>query len=148
MLKSLIQSNDKKECKVDLSKQLININKDEIYGLIFNSTKANIVEIKEEVFKKIIPNFSQNIIAFASNSIFKIKNPIDFQNIISIYNSSEHRSLLHYLEKMKNQKNIIYTFSHILDSLMKGLEVKNEIFGTINCNTIYKKIIEDNALKK
>ena len=64
MLKSLIQSNDKKECKVDLSKQLININKDEIYGLIFNSTKANIVEIKEEVFKKIIPNFSQNIIVF------------------------------------------------------------------------------------
>ena len=102
MLKSLIQSNDKKECKVDLSKQLININKDEIYGLIFNSTKANIVEIKEEVFKKIIPNFSQNIIAFASNSIFKIKNPIDFQNIISIYNSTEHKSLFHYLEKMKN----------------------------------------------
>ena len=64
MLKSLIQSIDKKECKVDLSKQLININKDEIYGLIFNSTKANIVEIKEEVFKKIIPNFSQNIIVF------------------------------------------------------------------------------------
>ncbi len=85
---------------------------------------------------------------FASNSIFKLKNPIDFQNIISIYNSSEHRSLFHYLAKMKNQKNIIYTFSHILDSLMKGLEVKNEIFGIINSNIIYKKIIEDNALKK
>ena len=49
---------------------------------------------------------------------------------------------------MKNQKNIIYTFSHILDSLMKGLEVKNEIFGTINSNTIYKKIIEDNCSEK
>ena len=64
MLKSLIQSNDKKESKVDLSKQLININKDEIDGLIFNSTKTNIVEIKEEVFKKIVPNFSQDIIVF------------------------------------------------------------------------------------
>ena len=148
MLKSLIQSNDKKECKVDLSKQLININKDEIDGLIYNSNKTNLVEIKEEVFKKIVPNFSQDLIVFASNSIFKTKNPIDFQNIISIYNSSEHRSLFHYLEKMKNQKNIIYTFSHILDSLMKGLEVKNEIFGTINSNTIYKKIIEDNCSEK
>ena len=104
MLKSLIQSIDKKECKVDLFKQLMNINKDEIYGLILHSIKTNIVEIKEEVFKEIIPNFSQDIIAFASNSIFKIKNPIDFQNIISIYNSSEHRSLFHYLAKMKNQK--------------------------------------------
>ena len=34
MLKSLIQSIDKKECKVDLSKQLININKEEIYGFL------------------------------------------------------------------------------------------------------------------
>ena len=50
MLKSLIQSNDKKECKVDLFKQLMNINKEEIYGFIFNSIKTNIVEIKEEVF--------------------------------------------------------------------------------------------------
>ena len=148
MLKSLIQSNDKKVCKVDLFKQLININKDEIDGLIFDSTKTNIVEIKEEFFKKIVPNFSQDIIAFTSISIFKTKNPIDFQNIISIYNSSEHRSLFHYLAKMKNQKNIIYTFSHILDLLMKGLEVKNKIFGTINFNTIYKKIIEDNCSEK
>jgi hypothetical protein len=31
---------------------------------------------------------------------------------------------------------------------MKGLEAKNEIFGIIHSNTIYKKIIEDNALKK
>ncbi len=53
-----------KKCKVDLSKQLININKEEIYGLILHSIKTNIVEIKEEVFKKIIPNFSQNIIVF------------------------------------------------------------------------------------
>ena len=66
MLKSLIQSNDKKECKVDLSKQLMNINKDEIDGLIFNSTKTNIVEIKEEVFKKIVPNFSHDIIVFVN----------------------------------------------------------------------------------
>ena len=57
MLKSLIQSNDKKECKVDLSKQLININKDEIYGLILHSIKTNIVEIKEEVFKKLFQIF-------------------------------------------------------------------------------------------
>ena len=64
----------------------MNVNEEEIYGFIFNSIKTNIVEIKEEVFKKIIPNFWQDIIAFASNSIFKIKNPIDFQNIISIYN--------------------------------------------------------------
>ncbi len=73
---------------------------------------------------------------------------IDFQNIISIYNSTEHKSLFHYLEKMKNEKNIIYTFSHILDSLMKGLEVKNEIFGIIHSNTIYKKVIEDNCSEK
>ena len=57
---------------------------------------------------------------------FKTKNPIDFQNIISIYNSTEHKSLFHYLEKMKNQKDIIYTFSHILDSLVKGLDWNNK----------------------
>ncbi len=66
MLKSLIQSIDKKECKVDFSKQLININKDEIYGFIFNSINTNIVEIKEEVFKKIVSNFSHDIIVFVN----------------------------------------------------------------------------------
>jgi hypothetical protein len=42
----------------------MNVNEEEIYGFIFNSIKTNIVEIKEEVFKKIIPNFSQDIIVF------------------------------------------------------------------------------------
>ena len=31
---------------------------------------------------------------------------------------------------------------------MKGLEAKNEIFGIIHSNTIYKKIIEDNCSEK
>ena len=49
---------------------------------------------------------------------------------------------------MKNSKNVIYTFSHILETLMKGLEVENEIYGIINNDTIYKKIIESNCSEK
>ena len=57
MLKSLIQSNDKKECKVDFSKQLININKEEIDRLIFNSIKTNLVEKKKKFLRKLFQNF-------------------------------------------------------------------------------------------
>ncbi len=148
MIKSLIQSNNNKDIKIDLSKQLLNCNKDEIDGIIFNSNMKNLDDMKEEVFKKIVPTFSQDLIIFASNSIFASKYPDDFKTILSIYNSTEHRNLNLFLKNMKNSKNVIYTFSHILEALMKGLEVNNEIYGIINNDTIYKKIIENNCSEK
>ena len=148
MIKSLIQSNENKEPKIILSKQLLNCNKDEIDGIIYNSGKNSLIEMKEEVFKKIAPTFSQDLIIFASNSVFATRYPKDFQMILSIYNSTEHRNLYNFLKNMKNTRNVIYTFSHILDLLMKGLEVDNEIYGKINNNTIYKKIIEENYSEK
>ena len=113
MIKSLIQSNDEKNIKIDLSKQLLNCNKEIIDEIIFNSNKKNIIDIKEEIYKTIVPIFSKELIIFTSNSIFSKKYPSDFQTILSIYNSTEHRNLNFFL--MKYPKNIIYTFSPILE---------------------------------
>ena len=48
----------------------------------------NLDDMKKEVFKKIVPTFSQDLIIFASNSIFASKYPDDFKTILSIYNST------------------------------------------------------------
>ena len=149
MLKTLIKSNEEKDIKIDLSMQLLNSNKEEeINAIIYNSNKDNIQELKEEVFKKIVPTFSQDLIIFASNSVFDTKYPEDLKTILSIYNSTEHRSLYHFLKILKNSKNIIYTFSNIIDPLMKGQEVDNKLFGKINSKSIYKKVIEQSCSEK
>ena len=119
-----------------------------LMGLFLILIRKILFDMKEEVFKKIVPTFSQDLIIFASNSIFSSKYPNDFQTILTIYNSTEHRNLSLFLKKMKNSKNVIYTFSHILETLMKGVEVENEIYGIINNDTIYKKIIESNCSEK
>ena len=43
MIKSLIQSNDEKNIKIDLSKKLLNCNKEIIDEIIFNSNKKNFI---------------------------------------------------------------------------------------------------------
>ena len=147
MIKSLSQSNDNKNTKIDLSKQLLNCNKNKIDEIIFNSNKTNIIDMKEEIFKKIFPTFSQDLIIFSSNSVFSNKYPNDYQYILSIYNSTEHRNLNFFFKNMKHSKNIIYTFTPILEKLIE-IEVENEVYGIINNDTIYNKIIKNNYFEK
>jgi len=71
-LKELITSISNKEIKLNLSKQLLNCNEDEINGIIYKSNSNNLEEIKLEIFKKIVPTFSQNLIIFTNNSLFAL----------------------------------------------------------------------------
>ena len=141
MLNELIRSNSNKEVKVNLSKQLLNCNKEEIDGIIYKSNSNNLEEIKLEIFKKIVPTFSQDLIIFTSNSFFASYYQDDYTKILDIYNTSEHRNLKLFLQNLRNFKYVIYTFSHILD--FPDLEIKNEKFGLINQKSIYKKIISE-----
>ena len=71
-MKELITSISNKEIKLNLSKQLLNYNEDEINGIIYKSNSNNLEEIKLEIFKKIVPTFSQNLIIFTNNSLFAL----------------------------------------------------------------------------
>ena len=86
----------------------------------------NLNKYKEKIFEKIIPTFSQDLIFYAKNSNFAQKYKEEFRNIMDIYfeKQYQHKNLKSYLEKIKSNKHIIYTFSNILDSIF-GL--KNEI---------------------
>ena len=138
-LKELITSISNKEIKLNLSKQLLNCNEDEINGIIYKSNSNNLEEIKLEIFKKIVPTFSQNLIILQIIHFLLYKNT--HNKILDIYNSTEHRNLKLFLKNIKNFKYIIYTFSHNLN--IPEIEIENEKFGAKNLKSIYKQIISE-----
>jgi len=56
--------------------------------------------------------------------------------IIDSYNKGEHISLKKFLEKMDNEKNVIYTFSNILDVVKNINDIDNKMIGNINKDNI------------
>ena len=57
-----------------------------------------------------------------SENINKLK--YGYEKIIKYYNKENHTNLIKYLKSMEKYKNIIYTFSNILDPLFPNLESK------------------------
>ena len=143
ILKQLIKPNSNKDVKINLSKHLLNYNKEEINGIIYKSNSNDLEKIKFEIFKKFVPTFSQELIVFSSNSLFASNFKEDYKIILDIYNSTEHRNLKFFLQNIKNFKYVIYTFSHILDFPEIEIEIENETFGKINQKSIYKQIISE-----
>ena len=145
VIKSLINLIDKnKRTVIDLKKQLILCGLEEIQGLIYQLNKSGkfIVDLMEEVLKKISNLLSQDIIAYATKNNYIQKYPTIYEKIQLNYNQNEHSNIFNFIEKMDNNKNIIYTFSDILESIFKNEKeiIKNQIFGNISKNTVEEDI--------
>ena len=115
----IIKEDSKKNTKIDISNHLVNFDLEEIRAIVYNNRNLNLEEIKNEIYQKIVPTFSQDIIVNMNYSSFSSKNPEEFKKIIEIYEKKPN-NFEKFLEtlKTKNQsKNIIFTFSRIFDGL-------------------------------
>ena len=116
-----------KKLNYDISKLFINFKKEEIQGIIYYLSKKNktIEDIEDFIFKKISMVLPQDVILLMnySENINKFKN--EYLKIIKYYNEDNHTNFLNYLKNMEKNKNIIYTFSNILDPLFSNLKNDN-----------------------
>ena len=126
---------------------LVNINIEEIRSLILElSTKEeNIEKNINLVYKVLIPTFSQENIL---SSIFsQEKKYIKKEDLMQIYEENSHTNVYKYLEKIKKNKLVIYTFSPYFKDLFKendNAKIKNEIFGNICKDNTLEIIFNEN----
>ena len=138
--------NSKEQLKIDLSKQLLNCDLEEIQGMIYK--KKNVENIEDQltyILKKIAPTLSQDIIAFAKNSGYINKNRAVFDKILEFYNKYEHGKLIEYLKTINTSKHVIYTFSNIMENIfgIKNDErVINDKYGEFNNDNCYDVLVE------
>ena len=122
--------------KYDVHKLLINFEKEEIQGLIYEANQKGIQDdqLKNEIFSKFALTLPQDIIFFLKNIQFEFKDLI-----IENYIKGEHQSLSKFLSSMGCSKNIIYTFSTDLDVIKNLKNINNKNFGfNINEENIKK----------
>ena len=146
---------NKNQLEVNISKQLINFDLEEIKGLLYKykiennqDKELNYINCIEYVLESIVPTFSQDLIVFIKNSVFYFNNEDYYDLIINIYNQGNHKNLSEYIKTMKNQKNVIFTFSSVIDKVFQNDEcIKNNDL-TFSLKTISKKIIDENDNEK
>ena len=113
-----------KKLSYDISKLFINYNKEEIQGIIYYLSLKNKSEedIENFIFKKISMVLPQDVILMMkfSENVNKFRNAHD--KIIKYYNEHNHTNLISHLKNMEKNKNIIYTFSNILDPLFPNFD--------------------------
>ena len=113
---------------------LVNINLEEIRCLLLDLSYKfdNIENNISEIYKLLIPTFTQENIL---NSIFSPeKKYIKKEDLIKIYEENSHTNIFKFLEKVENNKIIIYTFSPYYEDIFKQnqSEINNKNFGTIS----------------
>lgn len=110
------------------------------------STKEeNIEKNINLVYKVLIPTFSQENIL---SSIFsQEKKYIKKEDLMQIYEENSHTNVYKYLEKVKKNKLVIYTFSPYFKDLFKendNAKIENEIFGNICKDNTLEIIFNEN----
>ena len=124
----------------DLKKLLINCDLEEIRAIIYDSDKKGIAkeELLDLILSKISLTLPQDIILYLK---YNKKYPDEYKKIIDYYQKGEHINLYRFIQTMKDQKNVIYTFSNIFDIMQIKNDINNKTFGNINKeNTIILKI--------
>ena len=131
------------ECLIFLIKHRSEINYLELIEKEGLEYEVNLIK---EIFEKIVPTFCQDIIISIVDSGVK---PDNYNNmILEIYNKSIRHNLASFLEKIKQKRNIIYTFSRITDDIFQeNIDIKNE-FGTFNTQSSLIEFVEKINLKK
>ena len=112
----------------NLKKMLVSLDLEEILGIIYEANKKgiNFQDLDEEVFKKISLILPQDILLIQKFNGFQSNNSNLSDKIFEEYNKGEHRSLRKFLEKMNQMKNIVYTFSNVLDFIEKIESFENK----------------------
>ena len=120
----------------------INLDQEEInayiYKIIKNSDKIeDISDISDVIIEKLSLLLPHDIILFKKYSGFDAKYPRIAEQIMKGYNKGEHNNFASFLKKMKDMKNVIYTFSDFfsqINNINAGIET--DILGKINSNNI------------
>ena len=129
-----------KAINYDLKNIFINLDLEEIQGIIYNAY-INSVEndkIIDEVISKISLTLPQDIILCLKLNGFQAKHPDILEKIRKYYNNGPHNNMKTFLEKMENNKNIVYTFTNNLETIKNLNKVKTKLFGEITNDNIYK----------
>ena len=135
-----VKADSKKSIKIDFSNHLVNFSLEEIRAIVYNNREKNDDEIKNEIYKKIVPTFSQDIMVNMNYSDFSSNNPGEFKKIVEIYKQKPN-NFEKFLETLKNKnqsKNIIFTFSRIFDGLIENESSNNN--NIISNNTLNNNI--------
>ena len=113
----------------DIITMLPNLDKEEILGIIYESVQKqiNFQDLEEEVFKKISLILPQDIFLIQKYNGFQSKNFELSNKMLEEYKKGKHGNLKTFLENMDNMKNIVYTYSNILDFIenIESFENKN-----------------------
>ena len=73
----------------------------------------NVQDIQDFLLEKISLVLPQDLILLMKYSIFKHMYGYEAEKIIQFYQKGEHNNLYAFIKTMKNNKNIIYTFTDI-----------------------------------
>ena len=151
-----ILSFNKKECKIDLRKQVLWYNSEEIMGLVlkecykYEKEKGNLMNyeniISNKIWEIISKLLSQDIMAAIIFNENGLKLKIDIktfykQNHIFNFNELFHPSKNIFI-KGKSTKLIIYTFSKLLESVIKEDNPIMSQFGNIKRENIIERIVK------
>ena len=130
----------------NLKKLLINCDREEIRGIIYNKIseyqklgkKLVIQDTQDLVLEKIALTLPQDIIFLLKHSGFEQKHPKIADKIIDLYNKGIHTNLFNFLQNMENTKNVIYTFTSIDEPLLENIkdEFNTKLLGKIDKNAI------------
>ena len=123
----------------DLKSLLINCSLDEIKALIYKANKEgkNKDEIVDYILSYISLTLPQDILAVLRINEFKQKYQQYFNKIIEYYGKGDHSNISNFLKKMKERKNVVYTFSNNLEKLIIK-NVENSLYGSITKQDIFE----------
>lgn len=152
-------SNKKVTPKINLEFQMLNLNNEEILGILYVLSKKDDIinksydEIETQVLSVIVPTFSQDIVAFISISGFKKTYPNMYEKICQIYSKECDKNIYDIIKTYKDsQKNkfIIYTFSNIFDeiAIYESLLEKGKPKKLISHTILLSSIKRANELEK
>ena len=144
ILLELTQNNDPEKAflgiNYDLKEIFINLDQEEINAYIYKINKSNKLSKMDYLTDKVIEKLSlllpQDILLFKKYSGFDKKNPTYSEKIIEEYNKGEHNNFSSFLKKMKDIKNVIYTFSDFFSGISNINNIDNEILGRIKLENI------------
>ena len=129
----------------DLKTIFISLDKEEIQEIAYISFKRGVKHqnIIYEVINKISLILPQDILLCQRINGFQTKYQEYSDLIIKKYNEGEHSNLRKFLEKMENIKNVVYTFSNILDYIENLDKFKNPLLGEISKENLMLLIISE-----
>jgi len=138
----IYESKEKIQIEFDVIKNVINFNINEFLGLvnyyIVFENEYNPERIEQKILEKIVPTFSQDIIALLYNNLFSQKKKEEFDKIRTIYQKNKCNNLQEFIWKKINTKekqkmfnpeiSFVYTYTSIFDEiLISQNEIKIEI---------------------